>query len=212
MEIKPTDLTVKQLLDSGFYKIPRFQRPYSWDRENVEDFWNDAVVADDAGYFIGSFVVYKGTEAYGPLYLVDGQQRFTTITILLAAVRDALDARGFKPQATGVQQLIERSDINAVRQFVLQTETSYPYLQEHIQKYGPAETSRAHGRRRRRGERAKGSVPVPSRTGRRGCRGHRSEHQHFGQQEREGKARLACARPGPGLAAAADTDSAEQRG
>jgi uncharacterized protein with ParB-like and HNH nuclease domain len=145
MDIKPTDLSVKSLLDSGFYKIPRFQRPYSWDRENIEEFWNDAIVADNAEYFIGSFVVYKSTEAYGPLYVVDGQQRLTTITILLAAVRDALDVSGFKQQATGVQQLIERQDINAEKQFVLQTETSYPFLQEHIQKHGTPELTGGDG-------------------------------------------------------------------
>lgn len=58
MEIKPNDLTVKNLLERGSYKIPRFQRPYSWDRENVEEFWNDAVVSDDPDYSTGSFVLY----------------------------------------------------------------------------------------------------------------------------------------------------------
>ena len=60
-----------------------------WDRGNVEDFWNDAVVGEGSDYFIGSFVVYKSNEQHGPLYVVDGQQRLTTITILLAAVRAA---------------------------------------------------------------------------------------------------------------------------
>jgi uncharacterized protein with ParB-like and HNH nuclease domain len=66
MDIKPTDLSVKNLLEKAFYKIPRFQRPYSWDRENVEDFWNDAITSDDPNYFIGSFVLYraKGASIY----------------------------------------------------------------------------------------------------------------------------------------------------
>ena len=66
MEIKPVDQTVEKLLKSAFYKIPRFQRPYSWDRENVEDFWNDAVTADDPDYFIGSFVVYNPSRRTNP--------------------------------------------------------------------------------------------------------------------------------------------------
>ncbi|MFO0734808.1 MAG: DUF262 domain-containing protein [Labilithrix sp.] len=139
MEIKPSDVTVKKLLEGNFYRIPRFQRPYSWDRENVEDFWNDAIVADDADYFIGSFVVYRNADPYGPLFVVDGQQRLTTITILLASVRDAMESEGHKALAKGVHQLIERQDLNSDQQFVLQTETSYPYLQEHIQKHGHAE-------------------------------------------------------------------------
>jgi uncharacterized protein with ParB-like and HNH nuclease domain len=77
MEIKPVDQTVKTLLESFFHRIPRFQRPYSWDRENVADFWNDAVTSDDLDYFIGSFVVYRGTVATDTLLIVDGQQRIT---------------------------------------------------------------------------------------------------------------------------------------
>jgi len=44
----------QDVLESGFYRIPRFQRPYSWDRENIEDFWKDVVINSDADYFIGS--------------------------------------------------------------------------------------------------------------------------------------------------------------
>src|SRR5260221_13631581 len=38
MLIKPSDKTLQALLEGGFYKIPRFQRPYSWDQENVDVF------------------------------------------------------------------------------------------------------------------------------------------------------------------------------
>ncbi len=141
MEIKPLDQTIKNLLEGAFYKIPRFQRPYSWDRENVEDFWNDAIVADDPDYFIGSFVLYSAKGVTDVLYVVDGQQRLTTITLLLASTRDALHDMGFKPLAAGVQKLIEREDINNELQFVLGSETPYPYLQEQIQKYGEGDDS-----------------------------------------------------------------------
>jgi len=139
MDIKPRDQTIKNLLESGFYRIPRFQRPYSWDRENVEDFWNDAVVADDPDYFIGSFVLHTEKQAADVYNVVDGQQRLTTITLLLACVRNALDLHGFSDQAMGVQKLIERPDLNNEVQFVLQSETPYPYLQEQIQKHGNGE-------------------------------------------------------------------------
>jgi len=145
MDIKPLDLTVKNLLETAFYKIPRFQRPYSWDRENVEDFWNDAITSDDPDYFIGSFVLYRAKGVADLLYIVDGQQRLTTITLLLAAARDALHDLGLPPLAAGVQKLIEREDINSDLTFVLESETPYPYLQEKIQKYPPAEYKGALG-------------------------------------------------------------------
>jgi hypothetical protein len=145
MDIKPVDQSVKTLLESFFYRIPRFQRPYSWDRENVADFWNDAVTSDDPDYFIGSFVVYRESPSADTLLVVDGQQRITTITLLLAALRDALRDGDHHDQAKGIQLLIERPDLNNQRQYVLQSETPYPYLQEHIQKYGEAELPPSSG-------------------------------------------------------------------
>jgi uncharacterized protein with ParB-like and HNH nuclease domain len=139
VDIKPVDQSVKLLLESSFYRVPRFQRPYSWDRDNVSDFWTDAVASEDKDYFIGSFVVFKNAPADDTLLVVDGQQRLTTITLLLAAVRNAFDQNGDEELALGVQQLIERKDINNHKQFVLQTESSYPFLHEYIQKHGKPE-------------------------------------------------------------------------
>ena len=133
MKITCLDKQVGQFLKESFYRIPRFQRPYSWDRTNIEEFWNDAVVENEAQYFIGSFVVYDDKSALG---VVDGQQRLTTITLLLCALRNAFEQQGHANLAKGIHGLIERTDIADQRFYVLQTETSYPYLQEHIQKFG----------------------------------------------------------------------------
>ncbi len=136
MEIKPVDQTVKTLLESFFYCVPRFQRPYSWDRENVSEFWEDSIASDDLDYFIGSFVVYRSGPSSDTMYVVDGQQRLTTITLLLAALREKFAEDGHTDLAKGVQQLIERPNIDNEPHFVLQSETPYPYLQEYIQKFG----------------------------------------------------------------------------
>ncbi len=135
MKIRSIDKDIKDILESGFYRIPRFQRPYSWDRENIEDFWNDVIINADADYFIGGMVVFK-PPASDTAGVVDGQQRLTTITMILAALRNAFKEAGFSDLAGGVHRLIERYDINNKAQFVLQTETSYPFLQEFIQKDG----------------------------------------------------------------------------
>ncbi len=133
MKITCLDKQVGQLLKESFYRIPRFQRPYSWDRTNVEEFWNDAVAENEAQYFIGNFVVYEDKGAMG---VVDGQQRLTTITLLLCAVRNAFQREGLENLAKGVHGLIERRYISDQRYYVLQTETSYPYFQEYVQKFG----------------------------------------------------------------------------
>jgi uncharacterized protein with ParB-like and HNH nuclease domain len=96
MKITCLEKEVGQFLGEAFYKIPRFQRPYSWDHANLEEFWNDVVVENDADYFIGNFVVYDDKGVRG---VVDGQQRLTTITMLLCALRNLFQAQGFNPLA-----------------------------------------------------------------------------------------------------------------
>jgi uncharacterized protein with ParB-like and HNH nuclease domain len=137
MKIESTDQDVRNLLASGYYRIPRFQRPYSWTKENVQDFWDDVVKESPENYFIGSMVVFKdGNQKYG---VVDGQQRLTTITILLAVLRDELKAHGLGDLAQGIQNQIERKNIDNKPEFILSTETSYPFFQDHILKFGAPE-------------------------------------------------------------------------
>jgi uncharacterized protein with ParB-like and HNH nuclease domain len=146
MQIKPRDTTIKTLLESGYYLVPRFQRPYSWDRENVDDLWQDAIVSDDEDYFIGSFVFWTEDEEQNRYYIVDGQQRLITITLLLVSLRNALAEIEEEELASGIHNLIERPDIYNNKKFVLYTDTPYPYFQEHIQKFGEASTSVDLGR------------------------------------------------------------------
>ena len=122
------------MLSSAYYKIPRFQRPYSWDKENIQDFWEDVIQDNPQDYFIGSMVVYKdGKQRYG---VVDGQQRLTTITILLSVLRDTLAGVGLRDLAEGVHGLIERRNIDNKPEFIVSTESSYPFFQDRIQKWG----------------------------------------------------------------------------
>jgi uncharacterized protein with ParB-like and HNH nuclease domain len=134
MKIESTDQDLRTMLSSAYYKIPRFQRPYSWDKENIQDFWEDVIQDDPQDYFIGSMVVYKdGKQRYG---VVDGQQRLTTITILLSVLRDKLAEVGLKDLAEGIHGLIERRNIDNKLEFILSTESSYPFFQDRIQKWG----------------------------------------------------------------------------
>lgn len=137
MKITSLDKEIRKIFETGYYNIPRFQRPYSWEKEQITEFWNDTIKDSDSDYFIGSIVVYKKSdELFG---IVDGQQRLTTITMLLCAVRDFYIKENFLNPAKGVHVLIEKVDLNNELKFVLQTETSYPYFQEHIQKFDDPE-------------------------------------------------------------------------
>ncbi|GAA6827904.1 hypothetical protein HpHNI20_06230 [Helicobacter pylori] len=77
--------------------IPIYQRVYSWEKEQCKELWDDIIKigGDDKmdGHFIGSILyVLDGIKHSGnPLLIIDGQQRLTTITLLLTALRDHLN-------------------------------------------------------------------------------------------------------------------------
>lgn len=133
MKIQCIDRNIEQVLSSGVYVIPRFQRAFSWDKYNVEELWNDSVKNPINEYFVGSFVTYEmGRGTYG---VVDGQQRLTTITIALCIIRNKYHNYGFESAAQGIHKLIQTSNIENKSLYVLHTETSYPYFQLKIQSY-----------------------------------------------------------------------------
>ena len=68
----------------NFFIIPRFQRPYSWQKEEVEELLNDIIENND-NYFIGSIVTYKSNGDFKGI--VDGQQRLTTLILVLTAIK-----------------------------------------------------------------------------------------------------------------------------
>ena len=62
MKITCIDKEIKNVFETGYYHIPRFQRPYSWEKEQILEFWNDTIKESEADYFIGSIVVYKKSD------------------------------------------------------------------------------------------------------------------------------------------------------
>lgn len=73
------------------FRIPDYQRPYAWEREQATQLLEDLVDAldrsGDEPYFLGSIVLVKRKGVSGA-EVIDGQQRLTTLTILLAVLRD----------------------------------------------------------------------------------------------------------------------------
>ncbi|GAA8862208.1 DUF262 and DUF1524 domain-containing protein [Helicobacter pylori] len=75
--------------------IPIYQRLYSWEKEQCKQLWDDIIKigGNDKmdGHFIGSILyVRDGNTHSSPLLIIDGQQRLTTITLLLIALRNRL--------------------------------------------------------------------------------------------------------------------------
>lgn len=97
--VTANETTLQHLLEgSKQYRVPLYQRTYSWETKQLRQLWEDVVglaedrVTRDSTHFIGSVVLAPspGNGPTGvPQYLVvDGQQRLTTLTLLLCAIRD----------------------------------------------------------------------------------------------------------------------------
>ncbi|SIO90588.1 DUF262 domain-containing protein [Nocardiopsis sp. JB363] len=85
------------------FQVPLYQRPYSWGREELERLWDDLTEQAErdqetqaggaAGHFLGSVVLAPGLSSASTLtrwLVIDGQQRLTSLSIALMALRDRL--------------------------------------------------------------------------------------------------------------------------
>ena len=92
------DLPLIQLLDGAKqFMVPIFQRDYSWGTKHCQQLWRDILRVGkntvSRAHFLGSvvYIAAEENQAAIPRWLViDGQQRLTTVTLLLAALRDRL--------------------------------------------------------------------------------------------------------------------------
>ena len=93
--IQASPQSINNLLQRHEFIIPEYQRPYSWGNEQCDRLWEDlsgfleratdGVGDDNDQYFLGSIVVYPNPDDKRILYVVDGQQRLTTLIMLVRA-------------------------------------------------------------------------------------------------------------------------------
>ena len=100
VKITGAEYAIKDIFSDNFvFEIPPYQRPYSWSTDQVAELFDDLGAAldetdaqDPDPYFLGSIVLAKADGS--PLAkVIDGQQRLTTLTLLLAALADSLPAK-----------------------------------------------------------------------------------------------------------------------
>lgn len=106
------------------YVIPKYQRNYVWDREQQwEPLWADVEAMsvrsrayDSETHFLGALITKEiGTERNVTQWIVvDGQQRLTTLQLLLAAVHSVLSERGHRNLAGQLEELIRNPDHSVV--------------------------------------------------------------------------------------------------
>lgn len=143
MNIKPNTMTITQLLSSRCqFMIPRFQREYSWEKDNYKEFMDDMIGClkvdngkiEDTSYFLGTMLFVGNLEMAGrTLDVVDGQQRLTIITILFSAISDHFRELGNEILSKRIFQYIMTEDDNGKSVRILQSKTHYPFFSYFIQ-------------------------------------------------------------------------------
>lgn len=150
MDFQASSETIKNLLiNSRVYVIPRFQRQYSWNKNNNEELLEDLISQitykenssdqcfSTSNYYLGN-MIFLGKQTSDEVEIIDGQQRMTAGTILLAAIRDSLrsvskddedDAYNYA-QTIQDHYLIDHSDGEVHRK--LKTKSTYPYFAQMI--------------------------------------------------------------------------------
>lgn len=131
--IKSTTRTVQECFRTCLYIVPNFQRPYSWDKDELEDYWTDVVLAR-GDFFFGSTVTWesKTRELFNNSYsIIDGQQRLTTSAIILSVIRDFFNefAKGVEEPGLAAQA---RSQVDNTQRYLIAVDddgNSYPVIE-----------------------------------------------------------------------------------
>ncbi|WP_044634132.1 DUF262 domain-containing protein [Neotamlana sedimentorum] len=79
---------IQDFFNRKFFEIPKYQRGYAWNKENVRDLFNDIREAEEvkSSHYIGTVVLSKSKKSDRVFFIVDGQQRTTTITMIINAL------------------------------------------------------------------------------------------------------------------------------
>lgn len=122
MNVRPEYYSLKKLLDNRLFRIPHYQRAYSWQSEHRAAMFDDIKKLKnqpaDSFHFMATVVGLKtgsteiATEPYDFIDIVDGQQRITTLVLLFKTIEQKLncDIPDEKDQAQELKKLLVKQD------------------------------------------------------------------------------------------------------
>lgn len=105
---KADEISVRDIFaNSEDLRMPPYQRGYSWTEKEAGDLLSDLREASTSGrpYFLGAIVIVQA-KSRDPIEIVDGQQRLSTLTLLLSVLRDMSDSR---EESNRLHEMIESS-------------------------------------------------------------------------------------------------------
>ena len=138
-------VTLKTMLDDeAKYKVPMFQREYSWTDEQIDRFWNDLKkhhdTKDRSPYFFGSMVLIEENSGSEDYRIIDGQQRLSTSITLFAVIRDMLFESEKKIDADNINEFIKipESETDECQYRVTMSRNNQDFFRSHILDMGVA--------------------------------------------------------------------------
>ena len=137
MQLNPQHVTIDELLSGRLFRIPDYQRAYSWQAKQRVDLFNDIEEVAQSGFdhFMATVVGLGrescniGSKRYKIVDLVDGQQRITTIVILLKAIEQALDNEHTERDKRDLGELLIKDDEHSVVLLQTNHDSSDVFLQ-----------------------------------------------------------------------------------
>lgn len=155
MNIRGSEYPIKKIFSDDFvFTIPLYQRAYAWTTEESEELLQDLLRAMDGyqdstedlpPYFLGSIVLVKEDDS-AKAEVIDGQQRLTTLTMLLAALRSQIKSEYIEGLTAF---LCEKGNVitGTPKRYRLRLrERDAPFFQKYIQDEGGIEElKKSHG-------------------------------------------------------------------
>lgn len=88
-------IKIKDFFNGRFFEIPKYQRGFAWDIQNIRDLFDDIVesIESSSNHYIGTIVLSKSAEDDEKFFIVDGQQRTTTVTLIISTIIKKLEEK-----------------------------------------------------------------------------------------------------------------------
>ena len=134
MDVKAENLLFENVLSKGQYIIPDYQREYDWEDSEIDEFLEDIGELEPAEHYFIGHMVFEGDFNGTTFNVIDGQQRITTITILLCVIRDLLYSKESEKLANALNdKYIFNKNKDGEEFEVLRNDMPYPVLQSYVQ-------------------------------------------------------------------------------
>jgi len=142
IDIQPQLLTLSGLLNKRLFRIPQYQRAYSWHTKHRRDLFEDILstwrAGDDRQHFMATVVGLRrdkrmiGTDQHQVIEIVDGQQRITTLILLLKAIAIHVDRKD--PDGERVGRELDETLVKPDKASLLLLQTNHD-LSDHFANY-----------------------------------------------------------------------------